>query len=228
MRPADEHQGKPTRPNFMSASRHSGAGHDNILARLERGSGRQEAGWSMTGKVGAGGAVLFTLLLLWLLTFLTRERQQVHAATPVAIVMPAPVAPIAVADPPAVAPAPASASVEIAAYVPIVPAALTRIAPAPPPAMMIARNVRPAPSAARQPRTAQARVPTRAGHGQAQGAARTAGASRDGDNGIDKDVALLSAILLHSPRHSAERMKAERRCNGDKTCLDAMTVPLTD
>lgn len=45
---------------------------------------------------------------------------------------------------------------------------------------------------------------------------------------LDGDVALLSAILLHAPRHSAERARAAATCNKDKKCTSAPLPALLD
>ncbi|WP_426114713.1 hypothetical protein [Massilia sp. PWRC2] len=45
------------------------------------------------------------------------------------------------------------------------------------------------------------------------------------DAANDTDVALLSAILLHAPRHSAERAKAEAKCRVDKNCTWSGPLP---
>lgn len=49
-------------------------------------------------------------------------------------------------------------------------------------------------------------------------------AGKAADSAVETDVALLSAILLHAPRHSAERARAEAKCKADKNCT--LTGPL--
>jgi hypothetical protein len=44
--------------------------------------------------------------------------------------------------------------------------------------------------------------------------------------GIDGDVALLSAILIAAPRHSAERARSEAACNNDKKCQQSIVPSL--
>jgi hypothetical protein len=77
VRPTDENQPASTRPNLISSSRPSG-GEDNILAMLERDSGRGPGGDRPRGLwygAGAGLAVVLVGALVWLASANNDARQ---------------------------------------------------------------------------------------------------------------------------------------------------------
>lgn len=231
MRPTDEHQSPSTRPNFMSAARHSAGSSDNILARLERGSHPRRRLWSRKKIAGgvAGAAVM--LSLVWLLAGLAQENLQVHSPREVIVTAVTPTAPERTATAAHTAtianPAESDLSLEPAVTMKIeapavgaddalVEPTLTPLpllaevveAPAPAPlkqARPASRPAAPAKAAPKPPRVAAAR-----------GAPPSRGATADAS--IDNDVALLSAILINAPRHSAERARTEAACSKDKKC----------
>jgi hypothetical protein len=218
VRPTDEHQSQSTRPNFMSATRRPAGSSDNILARLERGGGARRHGWSRKAKAGTVAGAVLILALVWLVLSLAQDNLQVHSPRDVVVTA---VAPSAV---PAAAPAASSNTLEPAVAVKFDPPAadaddalveptltppplLAEVveapvpvkAPAPPRVVAVSK-----PAPAKAPRTA----PVRSAPPARPSAVPV----------VDSDVALLSAILINTPRHSAERARAEAACNNDKKC----------
>lgn len=227
MRPTDENQYGSTRPNLMSSNRRGG--EESILSMLERDSGRSRR--HSAGRLtlyGAAGLVL--LALVGTIAWLAREQAGSQQAEQVLSARPAPV--VAMAEPSADthghaegaaiidspeppplgarAPATAQAAPEASPLV-LVPPEEARPAPAAAPAVrtpmpaMAAAQPKPPRSAAPRPRmTAKA-----ASAGKSQVAARrqppakkaTPAPARDG---VDTDVALISAIISHSGKRPAQ------------------------
>lgn len=232
----------------MSATRRPAGAGDNILARLERsGGGSAPRPWSRAARTGAVLAALITAALAWLMVGLThdqlqgqREAQVVILATPEApaearvasqIEPRVELRPEATADgapaprldariDPALEPALDPNSLEPIPVLPMLADVVEKApaAPAPPPP---ARPPRPHP-ASHAP-AAHARAATEVAAAKAKATAR-ANAGKAADSAVETDVALLSAILLHAPRHSAERARAEAKCKADKHCT--LTGPL--
>lgn len=184
MRPPDQNQHGTTRPHLTSASRR--AASDNILAKLERDS----RGWqhwlpSLTVLAyGAGGVLIVVLLagLIWM------ARQNVAKPHPFG----APAKAAATIEQP---PPPFMAHNDEPALPPLVmlkptPAVLPD---APPRPRVIARTAPPPPPA---PHPAPPRV---------RKAAPVKTEVAKAEPPVDTDVALLSAILMHSGSHAAER-----------------------
>ena len=232
MRPTDEHQTPSTRPSFMASTGRPAPASDNILARLDRnGGGTARTPWSRTAKIGVAGALLLTLALTWLLIGLTQENLEARREAQVVVAMPtetqtaaapaqaepapAPAAEIAL-DNPAQAPAPAALEPASLEPVPVLPMLADVVEKAP---------AAPAPRAAPRPHPRQARTGTPRPSGKAGATPQAAPAAVGADPATENDVALLSAILLHSPRHRAERARAEAKCNLDKKCTVAGPLP---
>jgi hypothetical protein len=111
---------------------------------------------------------------------------------------------------PTLTPPPLLADVEAAP-----PVAALAVKPARPPIKTVSLNSAPriaAPTAAKVLRAVPAKAPP---------PVRPAP-----DPSIDSDVALLSAILIAAPRHSAERARSEAACNNDKKCQQAVLPSL--
>lgn len=88
----------------------------------------------------------------------------------------------------------------------------------------------PAPRAAARPTRARPAPAAKGMHAATARAAERPGApppppASGHDAASDTDIALLSAILLHAPRHSAERAKAEAKCRTDKNCTWSGPLP---
>jgi len=230
VRPSDENQHGSTRPNLLSGTRRHLDGDDNILERLERDSARHASGNRSRAAWYAAAASLMLLLVVALawtaydnastvhLVPVTRLPADSGAAAPMArseqdgqpitgtaLPVPRPSAPVVSQDS-AVAPLPplvllpghevASAKTpapprpaELAAAVPAAARPATRVSPAPAPA---AAGARPAPrpvAVVQQPKP---------GPG-----------SLHADAGVDTDVALLSAIIIHDSAHAEEKAQLE-------------------
>lgn len=226
MRPTDGHQTPTTRPSFTSATGRPAARSENILARLERKADGAGPRWPVGARRAAVGAAAgAALLALVALLTPTPERLQVHGAAPLVVATPLPLPEsagelstegasqadseaaqqmaAAAAAPTAAMPAIDTLPLEPSPVLPMLAdvAATTPAAPLP-------RKSKPAPLAhAARPGPVQntlAPAPRRERNG--------------GEPGVDSDVALLSAILIHAPRHSAERARIEANCNIDKKC----------
>lgn len=229
MRPTDENQYGSTRPNLMSSNRRGG--EESILSMLERDSGRSRR--HPAGRLtlyAAAGVVLLGLVgtIAWLARDQPGSRQ---AAPPVARTAPAVAMAEAGAAPPeahghaegaaiidspeppplgAREPAPAQAAPEAPPLVLVAPdepgpapaAAMSEPAPAVPAVAAPSRAPR---SAAPRPRaTAKA-----AGAGKSQLATRRQPPARKARpaparDGVDTDVALISAIISHSGKRPAD------------------------
>ncbi|MBC7455696.1 MAG: hypothetical protein H7335_18785 [Massilia sp.] len=262
MRPTDEHQAGPTRPNFMASSPRPIGGEDNILARLERDGKR--AGTGKTWKnARLAWSILASILMLGLIGVLTSlannnlmlQRQPVLIeATALA---PAPDAASATLPTkghdalqanaatlklaaPIIAPAPARVMVK-ADNSTIVPA-LVLIKPAVPapesvtPLLVAIKANASAPS----PRSVAHKRVAKSSKGKAAPSRLLAATAKPRTIAsapvprvkpapIDSDVALLSAIIIHSSRHAEERMQQEaRRCGAGKKCApSAVGLSLT-
>jgi hypothetical protein len=218
VRPPDENQHGSNRPNLMSASRRAAGGEDNILAKLERDAPRGLPGMLSGGARLAwfGIAGLLILTLIGALAWLARENARVHR-------FPLAVAPSRSAPLPL--PAAPAASVVAAAAAPaaIIDEAPERaerptlvMLPAAAPPLAIAPAVRPAlpKPAALAAKPAVRPVPARARKAQAPAAPPKTEAAGD-----DTDIALLSAIIMHSSSHAAERAQQEAgTCPAGKKC----------
>jgi len=219
VRPSDENQHGSTRPNLMSARRRAAGNDDKILAKLERGTPAGVARHSAATSVawlGAGGCAIAILIgaLVWV--------AYVNATTP----RPLPLArskpfPISQAAPEARPSAPerveqaaAPAPVQLAAAVILDEPVEHYLAPPKPAAAVnkpAPRASAPARAATLRPASysAQAAKPGRsvATRGRSKASQGTAQASAEPV--LDSDVALISAIVAHLPRHSAEGGQTE-------------------
>lgn len=253
MRPPDENQHGSTRPNFMSASRRTSSGENNILARLERDGKRAAAGKSwkhMNTTIAWCGLASFAVVgLIAVLTSLANENVDGHRKplVPEATVS----APDRYADPdrnsgfaplPELPTPPRSAALIVEE--PVVPP-VSKVADKPlvPPMVMLkpAATVPPKRAAAPPaPRSVSARIdakrsPTRpaplkvalpaparlaaAVPVRPKTLAQSPVADRQEPAAVDSDVALLSAIIMHSSRHSEERAQIEAKtCPTGKKC----------
>ncbi|HEU4373332.1 MAG TPA: hypothetical protein VFS02_07575 [Telluria sp.] len=242
VRPPDENQPGSTRPNFTSSARRSSAGDDNILARLERDARRGRVGkqgWKHARLAWCLLASVAVIGLVGTLASLTRENlttsrpptliearstpPDLSASSAAALVksgfapLPAPDLKLAAADlppepvkpPPMVMlkPAPEAAVRPAAAPKPAVKRAPAKPAVKAPPVKVAAAKPAPArPIFAASPPPRPKR-PAAAPAIAAESAA------------VDSDVALLSAIIMHSSRHAAERAQLEAaRCGAGKKC----------
>lgn len=213
MRPSDENQHGSTRPNLMSARRRAAGNDDKILAKLERGTPAGVARHSAATSVawlGAGGCAIAVLIgaLVWV--------AYVNATTPrpLPLVRSKPF-PISQAAPEARQAAPeraeqaaAPAPVQLAAAL-ILDEAVEHYLPPPKPA---AAATKPAPraTALRQAGyTPQPVKPARSSSTRGRSKASQVAAPASAEPVLDSDVALLSAIVAHLPRHSAEGGQTE-------------------
>ncbi|WP_426195176.1 hypothetical protein [Massilia sp. DWR3-1-1] len=218
----------------MSATRRPAGNGDNILARLERSGGNGGRGtWSGPARAAALAGVLATAALVWLLIGLTQDKLQERREAQVVVVTPTPVEPPASAKPEAALDtareAPVARQVEAPPDptslepIPVLPmlADVVEKAPAAPPARAPHR-----PTATPPPARSAPTVAAKAGsaHGPRVNLAPPV-AGKGADAAIDNDVALLSAILIHAPRHRAERARAEEKCKTDKKCTMAGPLP---
>lgn len=211
MRPADEHPMPSSRPNLMTTARHAhGAAGTNILARLDRdseGAAARRTRWPRRLTLAAGGAAL-SVALVWTLLGVGRDNPHdapAFVASPSASEAVEP-AEIAASLPPAAVALPDPASLE---PIPVLPM-LADVVEKAPTAPAVRAPSRPQRSVARAPRAAMQRP--------------RAAVSAD-DTDVESDVALLSAVLIQAPRHSAERARAESRCKRDKKCSFSDPVP---
>ena len=209
MRPPDQNQHGTTRPHLTSASRRTGS--ENILAKLERDS-RGWQTWLPSFPVltyGAGGVLILVLLasLVWVARQNSLKPRPLAAASKAAVVHEQLPPPLRERNdepslPPLVMLKPTPASLP---EPPPRPHAIVRAAP-PPVAPVAARTPPP------RPRKAPAKVET----------------ARAEPPPVDTDVALLSAILLHSSSHAAERASfdaapspcREKKCAGAAKTTD--------
>lgn len=235
MRPTDEHQSPSTRPNFMSSARRPAGSPDNILARLELGRAPRRRLWP-TGKIaGTAAGALALLGLAWLLAGMAQDSLQVHQAREVVVTA---VAPTVAAAPTSSVQAEQEALLEPRAPVQFDPVAVdadaTLVEPTLTPLPLLAEVVE-APASAAGPAKAARRAPrpTAAAKSAAPKVARApvprpAATGRIGaaEAALENDVALLSAILINTPRHSAERARAEAACNNDKKCQSGAAASL--
>lgn len=223
MRPTDEHQSPSTRPNFMAASRRPAGPSDNILARLERGGERARRRWSRAAMLASVGVVALTTGFIWILSGLAQDNLQVHPAREV----------IVTATPPQAAPSAEPASAprpEVRA--PDAEELLVEPTLTPPPLLAEVETPPAAPLAVKPPRapmktTALTGAPRLAASKARPAIPKAAPPSHQAaEPGIDGDVALLSAILIAAPRHSAERARSEAACNDDKKCQQSIVPSL--
>lgn len=207
MRPEDPAASPSPRPNFMAVTTRPAGSGENILARLERGStgaAVRRAGWTRKAKFAASAAAAATALLACLMIGLTQATYQGQRDVPMIVAQPVPAEPAGVSEP-LEAPPFEPASLE---PIPVLPMLADVIEKAP--AMPAAR--RPA-QVHRTPRHA-ARSPIKTSPAPVKAA----------EASVEADVALLSAVLIHAPRHSAERARAQAKCKLDKNC--PLTGPL--
>ena len=211
MRPPDENQPASMRASFTSAPRRPASTEDNILARMERDGRRGGARASSKRSWIAWGSVagLAIIGLVGLLASLARDNVSLHQ--PAATGM-------AAAPTPAPGPYRAPAPVVVSEGPPSPPvSAVVPAQPAPPVAVVDARPS-PAASAPRKsaPLAAAKPPPVRT---VAASAARTKKPAPAPEPAVDGDVALLSAIILHSSRHAGERAQLEAaRCGAGRKC----------
>lgn len=236
----------------MSATRRPASAGDNILARLERsGGGAARRQWSRAARTGAVLGALLTAALAWVMVGLTQDKlQEQREAQVVILATPEPPAapsetqvasqieprvelrPQATADGESepgidaridavIHPALDPNSLEPIPVLPVLADVVEKApaAPAPP-----AKPPRPRPAShAPHAPAVHARAATEVAAAKAKATAK-ANAGKAADSAVETDVALLSAILLHAPRHSAERARAEAKCKADKNCT--LTGPL--
>jgi hypothetical protein len=207
VRPPDQNQHGTTRPHLTSASRR--AGSENILAKLERDSQGWQT-WLPSLPVlayGAGGVLILVLLasLIWVARQNSLKPRPLAAASKAAVVSEQLPPPLLERNdepslPPLVMLKPTPASLPDA---PPRPHAIVHVA-LPPLAPAVLRA--PAP----RPRKAPVKVET----------------ARAEPPPVDTDVALLSAILLHSNSHAAERaaFDAPLPCRAKKCAGAAKTT----
>lgn len=233
MRPPDENQPGSMRASFMSAPRRPASTEDNILARLERGGrrGGARAPWKRSWIAWCSVACLTIIGLLGLLASLARDNIAVHqpAVAAASTIAPEPYrAPVMVSEAPLSSPVSAAVTAQ-----PTPPAAVVDARPAlamftPAPAPVKAAAARPAASAPRKSAPLAAAKPPPA-RTVAASAARIKKTAPAPEPAVDSDVALLSAIILHSSRHAGERAQLEAaRCGAGRKCLPAPAPePLT-
>lgn len=216
MRPSDENQHGSTRPNLMSARRRAAGNDDKILAKLERGTPAGAARHSAASSVawlGAGGCAIAVLIgaLVWV--------AYVNATTP----RPLPLArskpfPISQAAPEARPSAPErveqAAPVQLAAAVILDEPVEHYLAPPKPAAAVnkpAPRAIAPARAATLRPASyaAQPVKPARSVATRGRSKASQVAAQASAEPMVDSDVALISAIVAHLPRHSAEGGQTE-------------------
>lgn len=215
MRPSDENQHGSTRPNLMSARRRAAGNDDKILAKLERGTPAGVARHSAATSVawlGAGGCAIAVLIaaLVWV--------AYVNATTPrpLPLVRSKPF-PISQAAPEARPSAPErveqAAPVQLAAV--ILDEPVEHYLPPPKPAAAVNK---PAPRATAQARAATLRPagytvqpvkPARSVATRGRSKASQVAAQASAEPVVDSDVALISAIVAHLPRHAAEGGQTE-------------------
>lgn len=229
----------------MTATKRVG-GSDNILARLDRNDGAARPHWSRAMRATLAGAAVALVALVWMLVNMTQDKMQAQRGAQVIVATPEaeapPPAPATAAGLPELS-LEAQAAAQIDATfdtrngtppvlpdkrpdAPLEPASLEPIpvlpmladvvekAPAAPAPRAAARTPRARPGPAAQTKGSASTMP-RAGERHGALPAPTANSA---DPAVDGDIALLSAILLHAPRHSAERAKAEAKCRLDKHC----------
>lgn len=250
MRPTDEHQTPSTRPNFMTATKRVGGSGENILARLDRSDHAARPSWTHATKGALVGALLATVALIWMLINFTQDKLQGQRAAPVIVATPMTEAAVPArvelpAEPSLEAQAAAQVEAALEARHGALPAHAEKPLEAPAEALslepipdlpMLADVVEKAPAAPTRPtRPARARANQAAPAAKSNGAMTARAGERAGappatggtgqEGAVDSDVALLSALLLHAPRHSAERAKAEAKCRLDKNCTWVGPLP---
>jgi hypothetical protein len=238
VRPPDENQYGSTRPNLLSGARRRFEGDHNILERLERDSARQASG-NRSRAAWYGAAASLVLLMIVIVAWTAFDNAgtvhvmpvtRIPAETGPAVVTT--VAPDLVPPAPgaAVQPAPpvnshellpastASRSGAIASLPPLVllpehegaPKPVARAKPSP---SISAPAVTRTASAARGGVTAKEQAaPARPAPRAVAVAAQPrspATASRPNDPPVDRDVALLSAIIIHDSAHADEKAQLE-------------------
>jgi hypothetical protein len=233
---------------MSAKSRPSAGGDNILARLDRGGAGTARTPWSPGAKVAAVGGGLATLALLWLLISITQENLQERRDMQAVTATPTVLEPASQAqsEAPAESQAEARVSSQASAHtetqasahsdaqtekradspvdvnslepIPVLPMLADVVEKAPAaPAAPVAQAVTPAPRAA--PRSVRPHTAPRATASHA-GVPRPAQEkpAKVADAAIDSDVALLSAILMHAPRHSAERARAEAKCKDDKKC----------
>ena len=221
MRPPDENQPASMRASFMSAPRRPASTEDNILARMERDGRRGGArvSWKRSWVAWCSVAGLAIIGLVGLLASLARDNVALHQPA---------AAGMAAAPTPAPEPYRARASVVASEAPPSLP--VSAAVPDQPTAPAAVVDVRPAPAAnaprKSAPLAAAKPPPVRT---VAASVARTKKPAPAPEPAVDSDVALLSAIILHSSRHAGERAQLEAaRCGAGRKCPPAPSPePLT-
>lgn len=229
MRPPDENQTGSTRPNLLSGARRRFSGDDNILERLERDSARQASGNRSRAAWYAAAASLLLLLIVvvgWMayesastlrvvpMTRLPAERD--HPVDAIvrtdgpregAVMAPLPALPHAAPAPDRTA---AAATLPPLVLLPADDMAARKPVAAAPPSVAAPRAPaapRPAPVAQQQATPTRA-VPRAAAVAVAR--QRTPVASNPANEpAVDRDVALLSAIIIHDSTHAEEKAQLE-------------------
>ena len=231
MRPPDENQPGSMRAPFMSAPRRPVSTEDNILARLERDNrrGAARSPWKRFWIARCGVASLALIGLLGLLAPLARDNIALHqpavaAGVAAGIAAGSTAAPIVASE--ALLPPPVPAQVVDARPAP----SLVMLAPTPAkaaaarPAARAPRNS--APLAAAQPPPARTMAASAARPKRHLPTPERKPVAAP-EPAVDSDVALLSAIILHSSRHAGERAQLEAaRCGAGRKCPPA-PEPLT-
>lgn len=207
MRNADDHPTPSPRPNFIASTRRPlAAPGESILARLDRdGDGAALRRSGRRRKTTLAAVVVMSLALSWMLAGPGQDDAPGARDAPVLVATPAPAEPVAQPLPATVVHSTpetrAASDPQSLEPVPVLP--------------MLADVVEKAPAAS-APRPATRPQRTTAQPLRARAHSKPAGVAAD--SGVETDVAFLSAILIHAPRHSAERARAEAKCKADNHC----------
>lgn len=186
MRPSDENQHRSKRPNLFSGANRPGSDDEHILARLERDAATVPA-YQPQGRARMlllSAAVLSIVTLLAVLGLLINGNSNAPAPPLMDVaVRPAPAAPVQV---PAVAEAPAAVTVDQADHLADLPPSLVTVPPhAAQAAMPVLRS-----------------IPVRQAFKRPAPAIKARPSPPTAEPALDSDVAILTAILAQSPRHT--------------------------
>lgn len=215
MRPADENQHPSKRPNLFASSRRTSRGDDNILARLERGMSGQPAHARLrrSSRAVIVGVALLMLGLTGTMAIMTRD----NSPAPRTVDVNTPALLINTTQLPPALHAPAAIVEEAAPALALLPPA--EVAPAavshPAPLHTPVHRVRAGKSVPRARAPAKPQVAASKAAPAKATVARPARLAAVAET--DPDVAILTVILSHTPRHSGKR-GAARACSADKPC----------
>lgn len=250
MRPPDENQPDAMRALSISVTRRPASADDNILARLERDGRRGGArpAWKRSWIAWCSVASLAIIGMLGLLASLARENVALHQPTAAAGSTTASDpynarAPTVASEGTTLAPLPTSDPTPDPAAMPAQPKPPAMVVDAQPagpspamlkPAPLKAAAMRPAASARRGAPVAAAKPPptrtsmARIARLKKPSPAPERAPAAPPEPAVDSDVALLSAIILHSSRHAGERAQLEAaRCAGRQCAPTRSPDPLT-